>query len=120
MIGIATPPSGEMVAYPGVMVGRGLAIVQLPLPNDDGWRGYSITHVATGHRVPGARFFSKTLAMRCARHLTRIFSFEQATLEEVNADLYPLWRESLRPIVTRYLRMDDAWLERQEHPAANG
>ena len=64
---IATFPSGELVMCPGTMVGRGLAVVRLPEPDEDGRPGYSVTHVATGYGLPDACFCNKSLSMRCAR-----------------------------------------------------
>jgi len=115
MIGIATQPSGEVLMCPGTNVGRGLAVVQLPEPEPPTGRPiYSVTHMATGYGVPLAYFDNEKLAIRCARELRRVCSFEGVTLEQVKRRVRPLWREMLKPIVAGYRYLDDMWAERQE------
>ena len=113
-IGIAMFPDGEVIMCPGVIVGRGLGVVRLPGPDEPGLPGYSVTQVATGRRAPDACFHSRALAVRCARELSRMFSFDQATLEEVQTVFGPVWEEMLAPIVERYRDLDDLWINRQE------
>ena len=100
---------------PGIIVGRGLAVVELPWPSEDGYTGYSITHVPSGTRIFGITlgcFFSVRLALRCARELVRIASFNGRTVDDM-PDLR-LQMPELRNVAVLYDYLDDLWLEREE------
>ena len=101
---IAVPPSGDLKLCTGFIVGQGLAVVRLPET------GYTITHVATGYALPKTYFYHRGLAMRCARELIRLTSFDRQTVEEINYAIRPQWERVLKPVVDRYLDFDDmAW-----------
>lgn len=112
-VDLACPPDGHRRPVPGIIVGRGLAVITLPNPDEDGAYGYSVTHIATGRRIGDGAFWSQALALRCTRELIRVCSFEQSTLEEATRALGEIWDGSLKPIVSRYLRLDEQGCDRE-------
>ena len=116
-IGIATPPDGEIVMCPAVVVGRGLVVADLPAFSLDGRRRYSVTHIGTGYKL-GDNFFSRALALRCAREMTRVQSFEETpdTSDTVAmAELAQRWVPAARPVMDMYEYLDDLWITRERY-----
>ena len=101
---IATPPDGELVTRPGVLVGKGLAIASVPIHRENDKRGYSITHLESGYRI-GDYFYDQRLAIRCAKELIRLMSFE-GDVEECQRLVKPIRDESLYPLLNRYADYD--------------
>jgi len=97
---------------PGVIIGRGLAVVELPLADEDGNIGYCLTRVPSGCRAFDklGNFFSPSLAVRCGRELVRIARFEVETIHP--DDAYDL--DGVQEIAIRYDYLDDLWQERRE------
>ena len=112
-IGIATSPDGEIIQVPGIVVGRGLAVILFPKPDEEGYRAYGVTHLASGYSIGFNAFFSKALAVGCARELVRICSFEHPTVAEAEASTLQRWGGPLKAIFDRYRHLDDMWLARR-------
>ena len=112
-IQIAIPPIGAKVSCPATVIGRGLAVAQLPYRRQRGGIGYSVTHIATGKRLLDGIFSCQAIAKRCAQELIRACSFEAKTDEEIMQQIRPAVMEFIRPILDRYLDLDDAWQDRQ-------
>ncbi len=121
-IGIATPPDGEIVMCPAVVVGRGLAVADLSVLSPGGRQGYSVTHIGTGYKL-GDNFFSQALALRCAREMTRVQGFEETadTSDPVAmAELAQRWVPVARPVMDRYEYLDDLWITRERYRKGAG
>ena len=115
MIGIATPPDGEVVMTPGIEVGNGLAVAEIPPDDGDTEQVYSVTHIGSGRRV-GINFFSQPLALRCAREMARVQNFDETpdvSDTEAMEKFGRRTRVTCKPIMEAYQKLDDLWIDRQ-------
>lgn len=113
MVKIATSVDYPMDLCSATIVGRGLAVAFVPrFGKRDSISGYTLTHMVTGYRV-GGFFRNGYLAVRCARELVKISSFEQSTAEEAVESLRPQ-KAMLYSIIGRYADLDKKWAKHRD------